>query len=32
VGAYLTTTATRGVVQGNLVDMPNRLLFSSPEE
>ena len=31
LSAYLTNTATKGVVQGNLVDTPNRLLFSSPE-
>jgi len=31
VSGWLTTTATRGVVQGNLVDTPNRLLFSSPD-
>jgi hypothetical protein len=32
VSAHLTSTATRGVVQGNLVDTPNLLLFSSPDE
>jgi subtilisin family serine protease len=32
VSAHLTGTATRGVVQGNLVDTPNLLLFSSPDE
>ena len=31
VSAHLTNTATRGVIQGNLVDTPNRLLFSSPD-
>jgi hypothetical protein len=31
VSAWLTSNATRGVVQGNLVDTPNRLVYSSPE-
>jgi subtilisin family serine protease len=32
VSAWLTNIATRGVVQGDLVDTPNLLLFSSPDE
>jgi subtilisin family serine protease len=31
VSAWLTSNATRGVVQGNLVDTPNLLVYSSPE-
>jgi len=31
VSAWLTSNATRGVVQGNLVDTPNLLVYSSPD-
>jgi subtilisin family serine protease len=31
ISAHLTNIATRGVLQGNLVDTPNLLVFSNPE-